>query len=300
MSEHTESINQLASEGILSTPERTYLQDVALRLRRHRLSLISVTYFASLLVWTLIGPTLSPYLYSKVNIRDRLQPPSASHVFGTDELGRDVVVRTMMGGRVSLVIGISAAVLSTVAGISVGVISGYFGGPVDMFLMRITDIMLSIPSLPLLLILSRVAGGSLVSIVLIVTIFSWMGLARIVRGTVLSLKERDYVDAARLVGVKTSRILVRHLLPNTMAPVIVSGTLSLGYAILTESSLSYLGLGVQPPTPSWGNILMNAQQYMDKAPWLSLIPGLFIFFTLLSVNFLGDGLRDALDPRLKV
>ena len=164
--------------------------------------------------------------------------------------------------------------------------------------MRFTDIMLSIPSLPLLLILSRYGGGSVLSIILILSVFSWMGLARIVRGTILSIKQRDFVEAARMTGARNGRIVFRHILPSTLAPVIVNATLTLGFAIIAESSLSYLGLGVQPPTPTWGQMLIGAQQFMETAPWLALIPGLFLFVTLLCINFLGDGLRDALDPKM--
>jgi|ETN02SMinimDraft_4_1059925.scaffolds.fasta_scaffold49661_2 peptide/nickel transport system permease protein len=284
----------------LKTPERTYIQDVAIRLRRHKPALLSIGFFFLLIFWVIVGPLFSSYEPQKVEIRNRLQPPSGEHIFGTDELGRDVAVRSMAGGQVSLLIGFSTALLTTIVGIIIGAISGYYGGTVDSLLMRFTDIMLSIPSLPLLLIMSRFAGGTFLNIVLILTLFGWMGLARIVRGNILSIKEREFVRAARVLGSGTARIIIQHILPNTMAPIIVFATLNLGFAIIAESSLSYLGLGVQPPTPSWGNMLLGAQQYMASAPWLSLIPGLFIFVTLLCVNFLGDGLRDALDPRMKI
>ena len=284
----------------MSRPQRTYLQDVWFRLRRHRIALISIAVFMLVIGWSLIGPLFSSYSYSKTNLRERLLEPSAAHIFGTDELGRDVALRTMMGGRVSLLVGFAVAILSTVVGVAIGAIAGYFGGHTDSVLMRLTDIMLSIPSLPLLLILSRFGGGSVWSIIAILTLFSWMGLARIVRGSILSIKQREFVDAARLVGARTSRIIIWHILPSTMAPVIVAATLSLGFAIIAESSLSYLGLGVQPPTPTWGQMLINAQQFMESAPWMAIIPGLFLFVTLLCINFLGDGLRDALDPRMTI
>ena len=206
----------------------------------------------------------------------------------------------MVGGRVSLLVGFSVSLFSLLIGVAIGSTSGYFGGYLDSVLMRFTDIMLSIPSLPLLLILSRYGGGSVLSIVLILSAFSWMGLARIVRGTILSIKQRDFVEAARMTGARNGRIVVRHILPSTLAPVIVNATLTLGFAIIAESSLSYLGLGVQPPTPTWGQMLIGAQQYMESAPWLSLIPGIFLFVTLLCINFLGDGLRDALDPKMSL
>ena len=211
---------------------------------------------------------------------------------------RDIALRIMVGGRVSLFVGFSVALVSLLIGVVIGSTSGYFGGHLDSVLMRFTDIMLSIPSLPLLLILSRYGGGSVWSIILILSVFSWMGLARIVRGTILSIKQRDFVEAARMTGARNGRIVFRHILPSTLAPVIVNATLTLGFAIIAESSLSYLGLGVQPPTPTWGQMLIGAQQFMETAPWLALIPGLFLFVTLLCINFLGDGLRDALDPKM--
>lgn len=259
------------------------------------LSLLGVIALASLL-----GPWLSPHSYSRVNLQQHLQPPSASHWLGTDELGRDVLTRLLQGGRVSLFVGLSAALLSALAGILIGAVSGYYGGFIDTLLMRFTDLMLSIPSLPLLLILSRLGKGTVWEIVGILVIFGWMSLARIVRGSFLSLREMQFVDSARVVGSPHWRIILRHILPNTMAPIIVYATLNLGYAILAESSLSYLGLGIQPPLPSWGNMLLNAQHYLKVAPWLAIFPGLLIFVSLLSVNFLGDGFRDALDPRLKI
>ena len=204
----------------------------------------------------------------------------------------------MVGGRVSLFVGFSVSLVSLLIGVLIGSTSGYFGGHLDSVLMRFTDIMLSIPSLPLLLILSRYGGGSALSIILILSAFSWMGLARIVRGTILSIKQRDFVEAARMTGARNGRIVFRHILPSTLAPVIVNATLTLGFAIIAESSLSYLGLGVQPPTPTWGQMLIGAQQFMETAPWLALIPGMFLFVTLLCINFLGDGLRDALDPKM--
>lgn len=270
------------------------------RLRRHRLAMISLTVLGLIALVSLAGPWLSPHSYSRVHLQQHLEPPSASHWLGTDELGRDVLTRLLQGGRVSLFVGLSAALLSALAGILIGAVSGYFGGFIDTLLMRFTDLMLSIPSLPLLLILSRLGKGTVWEIIGILVIFGWMSLARIVRGSFLSLREMEFVDSARVAGIPHWRIILRHILPNTMAPIIVYATLNLGYAILAESSLSYLGLGIQPPLPSWGNMLLNAQHYLKVAPWLAIFPGLLIFVSLLSVNFLGDGLRDALDPRLKI
>ncbi len=277
---------------------RTYWQDVWLRLRHHRVALVALVVFGLIILYSIIGPLFSAYSISKTDLRGRLLAPSAAHYFGTDELGRDIALRIMVGGRISLLIGFSVSLISLGIGLVIGALSGYLDGFVDSLLMRFTDIMLSIPSLPLLLILSRYGGGSALSIILILSAFSWMGLARIVRGTILSIKRRDFVEAARMTGARNGRIMLRHILPSTLAPVIVNATLTLGFAIIAESSLSYLGLGVQPPTPTWGQMLIGAQQYMESAPWLALIPGMFLFVTLLCINFLGDGLRDALDPKM--
>ena len=277
---------------------RTYLQDVWQKLRHHRVALVALIVFGLIIMYSAAGPLLSSYSFSKTDLRARLLAPSSEHYFGTDELGRDIALRIMVGGRVSLLVGFSVSLVSLLIGVTIGATSGYFGGGLDSVLMRFTDIMLSIPSLPLLLILSRYGGGSVLSIILILSVFSWMGLARIVRGTILSIKQRDFVEAARMTGARNGRIVLRHILPSTLAPVIINATLTLGFAIIAESSLSYLGLGVQPPTPTWGQMLIGAQQYMESAPWLSLIPGMFLFVTLLCINFLGDGLRDALDPKM--
>ena len=288
----------LASGLVRGQQTRTYWQDVWQRLRRHRVALAALIVFGLITLYSSAGPVFSSYSMSKTDLRSRLIAPSAEHYFGTDELGRDIALRIMVGGRVSLFVGFSVALVSLLIGLLIGSTSGYFGGHLDSVLMRFTDIMLSIPSLPLLLILSRYGGGSVWSIILILSAFSWMGLARIVRGTILSIKRRDFVEAARMTGARNGRIVVRHILPSTLAPVIVNATLTLGFAIIAESSLSYLGLGVQPPTPTWGQMLIGAQQFMETAPWLALIPGMFLFVTLLCINFLGDGLRDALDPKM--
>lgn len=279
------------------SPERGQWNMVWLRLRCHRLAIYALSILSVIVLLVLLGPLLSPHPYDKVRLRERLQEPSAAHWLGTDELGRDALSRLLHGGRVSLFVGVAAALLSSFLGIFIGAMAGYYGKLTDTLLMRWTDIMLSIPSIPLLLILSRFVGGSVWGIVAILMMFGWMSLARIVRGSILSLREIEFVDAASVVGARPWRILFLHIVPNALAPILVYTTLNIGYAILAESSLSYLGLGIQPPVPSWGNMLLNAQQHLGEAPWLALFPGLMIFLSLLSINFLGDGLRDALDPR---
>jgi peptide/nickel transport system permease protein len=241
----------------------------------------------------------------------KLQPPSLAHPFGTDTIGRDILARTIYGGQISLAIGVFAAIVEVLIGVLVGAVAGYFGRWVDDLLMRITEAMLIIPSLFLLIVLGKALGGivpeveilgralsgSVVVIILVIGFTSWMYLARIVRANVLSLKELDYISASRALGVSDARIIFKHLLPNTIAPIIVSATLSVSGAILTESYVSFLGLGVQTPTASWGNMLDSAVKYIQSAPWLWFFPGLLILLTVLCINFIGDGLRDALDPR---
>jgi len=266
------------------------------QLRRHRAAVCALWVLSAIALLVLLGPALSPYSYDKVRLQERLHAPCAAHWLGTDELGRDVLTRLLHGGRVSLLVGVAAALLSSLIGSLVGAVAGYYGRLTDTLLMRWTDIMLAIPSLPLLLILSRFAGGTVGGIVVILMAFGWMSLARVVRGSVLSLREIEFVDAARVVGARPARIIMVHIVPNALAPILVYTTLNVGYAILAESSLSYLGLGIRPPVPSWGNMLLHAQQHLGDAPWLALFPGLMIFSSLLAINFLGDGLRDALDP----
>lgn len=240
----------------------------------------------------------------------KLQPPSREHPFGTDTIGRDILARTIYGGQISLSIGIFAAVVEVILGVLVGALAGYFGRWVDDVLMRITEAMLIIPSLFLLIVLAKALGGkvpevdilgrslsgSVVVIILVIGFTSWMYLARIVRANVLSLKELEFILASRSLGGSDARIILKHLLPNTIAPIIVSATLGVSGAILSEAYVSFLGLGVQTPTASWGNMLDSAVKYIQAAPWLWFFPGLLILLTVLCINFVGDGLRDALDP----
>lgn len=241
----------------------------------------------------------------------KLQSPSREHPFGTDTIGRDILARTIYGGQISLSIGIFAAIVEVILGVLVGAIAGYFGRRVDDLLMRITEAMLIIPSLFLLIVTAKALGGkvseihllgrsfsgSVVVIILVIGFTSWMYLARIVRANVLSLKELDFISASRALGVSDARIIFKHLLPNTIAPIIVSATLGVSGAILSEAYVSFLGLGVQTPTASWGNMLDSSVKYIQTAPWLWFFPGLLILLTVLCINFIGDGLRDALDPR---
>jgi peptide/nickel transport system permease protein len=227
-------------------------------------------------------------------------PPSADHWFGTDEVGRDIFARIIYGGRISLLVGLLAMLVAITVGILFGSVAGYFGGLVDSSIMRMTDVMLSIPGLFLIIALSVFLGPSLKTIVLAIGFLNWMSVARVVRALFLSLKEQDFVLAARCLGIQDTKIMWGHILPNAMAPVVVAATLTVGAAILTETAVSYLGLGIQPPTPSWGNMLKNAQDLIWTAPWVAIFPGMMIFFTTLCINFMGDALRDALDPRMQL
>ncbi|MBM3274375.1 MAG: ABC transporter permease, partial [Candidatus Sericytochromatia bacterium] len=237
--------------------------------------------------------------------------PSLGHPLGTDELGQDVLARLLYAGRISLFVGLTAAFLGVVFGSIIGSIAGFYGKVVDTSLMRFTDMVLCVPLLMLLMVLSSFTRGmtivpflpadlqQLVVLVLIIGLTSWMGVARLVRGEFLSLRAQEFAEASRAMGGKDFWIITRHLLPNAMAPIFVAATLGVGEAIILESALSFLGFGVQPPVPTWGNMLTNAQQYMISTPWLAVYPGMMIFMTVVSINFIGDGLRDALDPKLK-
>ena len=228
-----------------------------------------------------------------------LQPPSRDHLLGTDSLGRDVYSRMVYGTRISLSVGFIAVFISLVIGIFLGGVSGYYGGSIDSAVMRIVEIMYCFPTLFLIMIVITFVGPSIVNVMVIIGLTSWAGLCRLVRAEFLTLRERDFVHAAKVQGVSDMRIIFRHILPNAMAPVYVSATLGVGAAILVESALSFLGLGVQIPTPSWGNILTNSKNYIDYAWWLTLFPGLAILITVLSFNFVGESLRELLDPRLR-
>lgn len=265
-------------------------------LLRHKLAVLGLIIVFIIAVVAVTAPWLSEHDARRINLRHRFAAPSGEHPLGTDEVGRDVLTRLMHGGRISLSLGIIVAASSVIIGLSFGAISGYFGGITDSLMMKFVDFMLCLPFFPILMVLVVVIGGGFWNLALIMTIFGWMGIARIVRAEILAAKARDFVSAARATGASQARILFRHLIPNVVAPVIVAATLAVGGAIIGEASLSFLGLGIAPPTPSWGNMLFNARAYFWNAPALVIWPGLLIFLTVLSVNFIGDGLRDALDP----
>lgn len=258
---------------------------------------VSAVVLAVVAVACLVGPSLLPAGPDVVNLQAVHQPPSPAHPLGTDDLGRDILVRLLHGGRYSLLVGALAALLSTGLGVAVGGVAGLAGGRVDGLLMRLTDVVLAVPALPLLIVLASFASPGPTSLALVIGLLSWMSTARVVRGELLSLREADFVLAARAMGAAPDRILVRHLLPNAAGPIVVAATLAVGNAILVESAVSFLGLGVPPSTPTWGNMLMDAQASMATAPWLTLFPGAAILVVVLAVNFLGDELQEILDPR---
>ncbi|RLB05405.1 MAG: peptide ABC transporter permease, partial [Deltaproteobacteria bacterium] len=253
----------------------------------------------ALFLTSFLAPFISPYDPSFIDVEHVLTPPSREHLLGTDQLGRDVLSRIIWGGRISLLVGFVAVGIATLIGVILGALAGYYGGFIDVLIMRFVDIMLCFPTFFLILAVIALLEPSIWNIMVVIGLTSWMGVARLVRAEFLSLKEREFVLAARAQGASDMRIIFRHILPNAMAPVFVSAILGVGGAILTESALSFLGIGVQPPTPSWGNILTAGKDNIEIAYWLSLYPGLAILLTVLGYNLLGEGLRDALDPKIE-
>ncbi|MEA2513369.1 MAG: peptide/nickel transport system permease protein [Thermomicrobiales bacterium] len=278
------------------------LRQVGRRFVRHRLALAGAIVILVFFLISALAPVIAPYdPVSDINPRARFEPPlTTGHLLGTDDLGRDVLTRLLFAGRVSLVVGFAAMVVTIVVGSLIGVLAAFYGGKVDAFLMRLTDVFLCFPTVYLLLVLAAFVTPTVVSITLIVGATAWMEVARIVRGQFLSLKEFDFVTASRALGASDARIMFRELLPNGMAPIIVAATLNVANAILAESYISFLGYGIQPPRASWGIMLNNAQDFFTRAPHLAILPGVAITLSVLAFNFVGDGLRDALDPRQRI
>jgi peptide/nickel transport system permease protein len=271
------------------------------RFARHRLALAGAVLVALLLASALFAPWLAPQDPTLLETGRRfLSPFTPGALLGTDELGRDTLSRLLFGGQVSLTVGVVAMLTTVATGALVGIAAGYLGGWVDTLLMRFVDAMLCFPQVFLLLVVAAFVPPTLLSISLIIGLTSWMEVSRIVRAEILQLKEADFVAAARALGASRTRIMLRELLPNAAAPILVAATLKVASAVLIESYISYLGYGIQPPLASWGNMLSNAQGYLDTAPWLAILPGIAITITVMGFNFMGDGLRDALDPRLRI
>jgi peptide/nickel transport system permease protein len=292
------------SQELLSVGQTSLGQLVWRRFRRHPGALVGVVVLALIILCCLLA-FLSPYDPELSDITIRLQPPSWAHPFGTDSLGRDLLTRVLYGGRISLLVGFMVVSITLLIGVPVGAIAGYFGGWVDDVLMRIIDSALALPSLMILILLSAVLReidvpfiqrNNVLTIAFVIGILSWMTVARLVRAIFLTMREMEYVSAARALGASNFRIIASEILPNGFGPIIVESTLEIGWAIMEESGLSFLGFGIQPPTPSWGNLLNNALEHLSRHPWLAIFPGLMIFLTIIAVNYIGDGLRDALDP----
>jgi peptide/nickel transport system permease protein len=274
------------------------------RFRRHP-GAIAGSIVLGILILAVIFAPLSPYDPEASDLPSRLQPPSLEHPFGTDALGRDLLTRCLYGGRISMSVGFLVVLITLGIGIPVGAIAGYFGGWLDNVLMRITDAALSLPALMVLILLSAIVRevelpfferNNVLTIAMVIGVLSWMTVARLVRASFLTIREMEFITAAHCMGAASLRIMVRHILPNAVGPIIVEATLEMGYAIMEEAGLSFLGFGIQPPTPSWGNLLESAWEHMIKHPWLAIFPGLMIFLTIISINYIGDGLRDAFDP----
>jgi peptide/nickel transport system permease protein len=274
------------------------------RFRRHPGALVGSVVLL-VIVLSVTFAFLSPYDPLESDIKNRFQPPSLEHPFGTDGLGRDLLTRCLYGGRISLFVGLMVMVITLVIGVPVGGIAGFFGGWIDNVLMRIIDAILSLPSLLILILISAilrstelpfVESNNVMTIAVVIGVLSWPTVARLVRAVFLTFREMEYVTAAQALGATDLRIMVSEILPNGFGPIIVEATLEVGYAIMEESGLSFLGFGIMPPTPSWGNLLNAAQGHLIEYPWLAIFPGLMIFFTIISINYIGDGLRDALDP----
>ena len=283
--------------------EETMLGIVWRDFRRHPMALVGASILAAIVLLSVFA-FLSPYDPESVDVANRFSPPSREHLLGTDRSGRDVATRLLYGGRVSLTVGVTAVITAVVLGSFVGATAGFYGGFVDNALMRFTDAFLSFPSLFVLILLSfllresrlPLLSGGVASIALVIGATSWMSVARLVRATFLGLKEEEFVTAARAYGASDARIVTHHIAPNSAGPVVVNATMGVAWAILIESGLSFLGFGIQPPTPSWGNMLTDGQDTLSLYPWLAIFPGLMIFVTVIAINYIGDALRDALDP----
>jgi len=274
------------------------------RFRKHPGAIVGAVVLTIIILSTIMVP-LSPYDPEKSDLKNKLQPPSWEHPFGTDPLGRDMLTRILYGGRISLIVGLMVVMITLSIGVPVGAIAGYFGGWIDNLLMRMIDATLALPTLLVLILLGAVLRevkieiiekNTVITIAVALGLLSWMTVARLVRAIFLTLRDMEYVQAARALGASNVKIIWQEILPNGVGPIIVESTLGIGYAIMEESGLSFLGFGIRPPTPSWGNLLSNAQEHLTQHPWLAIFPGVMIFLTIISVNYIGDGLRDALDP----
>ena len=293
---------------VLSRKPRSLWSNSWRQFKHHRLAMVGLFVLIGLIVGTVLGPFVYTRRIDGIDFANSSLGPSLDHPFGTDDLGRDMLARALWGGRISIAVGVSSVIASILIGMTVGSLAGYFGGKLDSGLMRLTDLFLSLPQLPLLLMviylfrdtLRSMFGpelGIFLMIVGVIAATTWMPVARLVRASFLSLKQKEFVEAAHAVGVRTPGVIIRHILPNVLSPVIVAATVGVGGAIITESALSFLGLGFPPDVPSWGRLLNDAQNFLEVAPHMAVFPGLLIFLAVVSINYVGDGMRDALDPR---
>ena len=282
-----------AGEPVVRTP----IQQAWRRFRRNKIAMVGGCMLIFLLLFVFVGSSISPYNPDMIDLMSIRAKPSAAHWLGCDDLGRDLLTRLLHGGRISLAVGLVSALLSMTLGTLIGALAGYYGGKIDVLMMRFTDLVLTIPMLPLLMVVGSVFKPSPAYLVVMISVLNWTTTARLVRSRFLSLCAMDYIKAARAVGCRNSRIILSHLLPNSLGAIIVTATLSVGRAITMESTLSYLGCGINPPTASWGNMLQSAQSTMTVAPLTAIAPGMMILLTVLAFNFLGDGLDDAIDPK---
>jgi peptide/nickel transport system permease protein len=290
-------VAEASGEDYGNVKGRTQREIIWRRFKRHRLALVGGAILLLLYLSAIVTPWIAPYGYAEIDFTAINQPPSLKHPMGTDRLGRDELTRVLYGGRVSLMVGLGVGVVSTLIGTTVGVFSGYYGRFVDTATMGFVDFMLVLPFIPLLLVMGSIFQFTPLTITLVLPLFLWPRMARLVRGQVLAIRDQEYVQAARAVGVSDFKVMLRHILPNVVGIIVVETTLIVALAILLETAVSFLGLGIQPPTPSWGNLLEDSRATMTEEPWLTWFPGMMIVITALCVNFLGDGLRDALDPK---
>ena len=284
---------------VINRPSMTYWQDAWRRLKKNKIAMGGMVLIALFTFMSIVGPYMTEYTYNTNNLELLHQPPGKEHWFGTDALGRDMWARVWMGARVSLFIGLAAAVVETILGIIIGGLSGYMGGKADMFIMRFVDIMISIPELIFIILIMVIVGSGILPIILAFAITGWLRMARLVRGQVLQLKEQEFVLAAKTLGADSKRLVFKHLIPNTLGVIIVTLTMAVPSAIFYEAFLSFIGIGIRPPLSSWGQLANAGAQVFEIYPFELLIPAVFISLTMLSLNLLGDGLRDALDPRLR-
>lgn len=290
--------NASISEINAAIPKGTSLwDDAVVRLKKNRLAMIGLAYLAVVLALCLLTPLIAPYGYEEQNLRLGATPPSLAHWLGTDTFGRDMLTRILYGGRISLLVGFIATFMALIIGVTYGAIAGYAGGKVDAFMMRLVDILYALPFMIFIILLMVVFGRNLLLLFLAIGAVEWLVMARIVRGQVQSLRQQEYVEAAMSLGLSPAAIIFRHLIPNALGPVIVYTTLTIPNVMLLEAFLSFLGLGVQPPESSWGLLISYGVETMEEYPWLLIFPGLALTVTLFALNFLGDGLRDALDPK---